>query len=152
MGINPKQLRSLIKNTLEGLNLYSPEAEELLMGTCAQESHLGTYINQINGPALGIFQMEPATEIDIWYNYVHFNEGLKKSLGGDWSCPSLRRLESDLAYQIVMARLHYRRVRGYLPKVDDLEGQARYWKQFYNTPKGKGTVEEYMKNYKELVR
>ncbi len=97
--------------------------------------------------------MEPATEIDIWDNYISYRHDLKLHLR-DFCCtrPSKRRLEADLTYQILMARIHYLRVEDSIPKVDDLEGQARYWKQFYNTPKGKGTVEEYMKNYKELVR
>ena len=51
--------------------LVSQEAENLLMGTAAQESALGEYIRQLgNGPALGIFQMEPETFDDIVRNYL----------------------------------------------------------------------------------
>ena len=33
---------------------------------------------------------------------------------------------------------------------DDLQGQAEYWKKFYNTPAGKGTVEHFFKLVREL--
>ena len=36
------------------------------------------------------------------------------------------------------------RVPKKLPKASDLEGQAKYWKTFYNTIKGKGTIEHFM--------
>lgn len=58
--MDKRQLRNLIRRVLIGIGGYSEEAENLLMGTAAQESALGEYIRQLgNGPALGIFQMEP---------------------------------------------------------------------------------------------
>ena len=56
----------------------------------------------------------------------------------------------DLAYQILSCRYHYLRCPGKIP--NSLEGQARYWKQFYNTRKGKGTIQEYIKNYNKYCR
>ena len=68
--IDNKQLREcIIKPTLDSLQMYSQAAEELLVFTCACESLGGTYLKQVKGPALGIYQMEPATYQDIWENY-----------------------------------------------------------------------------------
>ena len=65
------QLRELIITpALSKLQLYSKDAEELLIFTCAVESDGGTYLKQIKGPALGIYQMEPRTYNDIWQNYM----------------------------------------------------------------------------------
>ena len=58
-------------------------------------------------------------------------------------------LEYNLALAISMARIHYARVREKIPS--DLTGWAGYWKRFYNTPKGKGTEEEFVYNYKQYV-
>ena len=59
--MDPKQLKELIERVLRKVNLYSDAAVDLLMLTAAQESACGKYIRQLgNGPALGIFQMEPA--------------------------------------------------------------------------------------------
>jgi len=46
---------------------------------------------------------------------------------------------------VLLCREHYRRISSPIPS--DLEGQARYWKQFYNTIAGKGTIVEYLANW-----
>ena len=59
--------RDIIEPVLSRLHAASPAARALLLGTAAQESAMGRYIRQLRGgPALGIFQMEPATHDDIW--------------------------------------------------------------------------------------
>lgn len=147
MSLNTNQLRYIIKDVLEGVGLYSAHAEELLMLTAAQESHLGTYIKQMgDGPARGIFQMEKATERDIHSNFLEYREALANRVYGYMTLRG-NDLRDNLAYQIIMARLHYLRVKEGLPKADDVEGLAAYWKKYYNTEAGKGTVEEAVENY-----
>lgn len=58
-------------------------------------------------------------------------------------------LQFDLKYQIIMARIHYRRVKAALPT--DVAGQAQYWKDHYNTKLGKGTPEKYISAYNSFV-
>ena len=41
--MNKDELRKLIAETITQMGYYSPQATELLLGTCAQESHLGKY-------------------------------------------------------------------------------------------------------------
>lgn len=150
--IDPKQFRVLvIRQPLQAVNLWSPEAEELLMGTAAQESRLGTYIKQVgDGPALGIFQMEPATHNDIWDNFLAYREQmisrLRKYISG---IPE--DMITDMRHAVIMARLQYYRRPEPLPAASDLHGLADYWKQHYNTPQGAGTPEEFVHNYVELV-
>jgi hypothetical protein len=73
MAFDKKQFRDLIQRTLQDLGMHSESAVNLLLGTAAQESQFGTYFRQIGGgPALGVFQMEPDTEIDIWDNYLRY--------------------------------------------------------------------------------
>lgn len=152
MGINPEQLRDeIIVPTLNALgpSYSSPSAVMLLMGTAAQESHMGTYLRQLGGgPALGIYQMEPATHNDIIENWLRYREELVDTIAeliGPWNAMEPARMVYDLRYATIMARLHYRRVRDPLPA--DVDGQAYYWKTHYNTELGAGTREEYMHNY-----
>lgn len=148
--MNADQLRELITVVLEELDLYSEDAVELLMLTAAQESHLGKYIRQINGPALGIFQMEPSTERDIWYNYLRYKPDIARRvypMVGNSNFNNLQ-LFGNLLYQIAMARIHYLRVPKALPSKDDVDAMARYWKRYYNTPLGKGTTLEAVANYR----
>ena len=153
--VNPNQLRELITAVLAELDLYSANACELLMLTAAQESHLGYYIKQVgNGPAKGIFQMEPSTEKDIWRNFLKYKPDLAKRVGtllgeADWEH---LQLTGNLLYQIAMARLHYYRRPEALPDRADIVAMARYWKAHYNTRLGKGTVHEAIANYRRLAK
>ena len=70
-------MRELVEKTIREMGLYSPEAAELLLGTCAQESAYGKYRKQLGGgPALGIFQCEPATFNDIVDNFLNYKKEL----------------------------------------------------------------------------
>lgn len=145
-------LKALITSVLKELGLHSDNAVNLLMGTAAQESHLGKYRKQIGGgPALGIFQMEPATFNDIVKNYLRFKPGLTVKIEGVARVCRFHAedIENNDLLAICMARVHYLRVSEAIPS--DVEGMARYWKKYYNTPLGKGTVEEFISNYKKLV-
>jgi hypothetical protein len=158
MAFDPSQFRDFISRVLTDLGLCSDSAVELLLGTAAQESGFGTYLQQIKGPARGVFQMEPATERDIWDNFLCFNDRLALShrirdLSGAWrgGCDSFA-LEGNLIYQTAMCRVHYLRVPSPLPAANDLVALANYWKRHYNTFQGKGTPQEFVRNYHQYVR
>lgn len=150
--MNKDDLRITIKDVLERLNMYSDGAVELLMGTCAVESDFCKFDKQIGGgPALGWWQMEPATMNDLWSNYIKYKEGLKAILASEFEMygPNIERLQNDPEYGIVMARLLYRRSKTLIPDADDIAGLATTWKKVYNTYLGKGTVEKFIKKYKQ---
>ena len=131
---------------------YSEEAVDLLMMTAAHESNGCSYIKQINGPALGVYQMEPSTEADIWDNYLEFNTGIENFIlyllgdrGMGYAGVS-EALITNLLYATAMVRVHYYRVPEALPNT--LEGLAAYAKKYYNTELGKATAEDYLEAFK----
>ena len=145
--LNPQQfLNLIIRPACEFLEPEIPHletAERLLMGTALMESNL-TYLMQLNnGPALGVFQMEPATHDDIWENWLRFRLPIHDRILSRWGSLDAHRMVHDLHYAAVMARLHYRRVPQALPRPDDLRAQAAYWKRWYNTALGKGDAATY---------
>ncbi|MBF0116611.1 MAG: hypothetical protein HQM04_16405 [Magnetococcales bacterium] len=148
MGLNPHQLCGLvIRPTLQRLGLWSGVAEELVLGTAIQESSL-QYLQQLGGgPALGIWQMERVTHDDVWQNFLHYRTKLGLNILGPYTRPDHTRLVWDLAYACAMCRVHYLRCPNVLPPAGDIDGQAAYWKAWYNTPLGKGTVEQYIDNW-----
>lgn len=154
--INKDQLRELvIRPALKEIDMYSEAAEELLMLTCAVESRLGTYIKQYpSGPAMGIYQMEPATYIDIWKNYLRYHKELFDKIRSQFGCYSSNpdKMIYDLRAATVFARLHYRRVPKSLPAADDVDGLAAYWKDHYNTYLGAGTTDKAVNIYNELLK
>lgn len=155
MGIDAHQLRTLvIVPTIRRLGLYSKAAENLLMGTAAQESHLGTYLHQLGkGPAKGIFQMEPATHSDCWANYLRYREGLAEELRqiAGVQTPTPELMIGNLYYATAMARVHYLRVSEALPKAENPYDLGHYYKDHYNTHLGKATVDEFVANYRHYV-
>lgn len=152
MAIDKNQLKNLIEITLKEIDLHSADAVNLIMGTAAQESGLGKYIRQLNnGPALGIFQMEPNTFNDILNNYLCRKPDLLKKILKCTHHATLKpeMLEWNIKLAIVMTRIHYLRIPNPLPYT--IEGYAMYWKKYYNTYLGAGTHEEFIKNYKGYI-
>lgn len=157
--MDAKQLLELvIRPTLKKLGLHSEAAEQLVIGTIWQESR-GEYIKQLGGgPALGLAQMEPATHDDIWRNYLAYKRTLANNITelasmqclGDGMIPDANELISNLNYAVAMCRVHYLRVKAPLPKAGDVAGMAAYWKQYYNTPLGAGTAQEFVEHFPKL--
>ena len=143
--LDVEQFRKIvIVPALRMTKTYSQAAEELLLGTALQESRL-TYLKQLGtGPAVGVFQMEPATHNDIWANFLAYNPVLAKAVGKLTHRPTAQSMATDLLYAAAMCRVHYLRVKEKLPAEGDIYGQAEYWKQYYNTHLGSGTAKEYM--------
>jgi len=144
MAFDPKQFRSLIERVIEEVGMRSPAAVNLLLGTAAQESRFGTYLRQLDGgPAVGPFQCEPATFQDLQERF----QNVQRWMIGR----SAEEMEWDIRLAILVCRLKYRSIPAALPAHDDLPGLAGYWKRYYNTAKGKGTIEEFMRNYRRYV-
>jgi hypothetical protein len=162
--IDNRQLRSLIiQPVLKGLSLYSLEAEDLLVGTCAQETLGISFLMQKteenyydalkrNLFALGIYQMEPRTHDDIWKSYLPAHPKLSSDLM-QVCCfsrlPSSHMLVYNLFYATAMARIFYKRAPEPIPKT--LELQAEYYKTYWNTSQGAATVEQYISNYNRIT-
>jgi len=150
--IDPKHLRAeVVRPVLTALDLHSGAAEDLLMGTCAQESQCGRYLRQLGGPALGIFQMEPATHLDLWTNFLHFRPQLADKVASfaGRKGPRPEEMVGNLNYAAAMCRIQYYRRPEAIPGT--LKDQAEMWKSAYNSALGKGTVEEYLANWKRYI-
>lgn len=146
----------LVVPALSKLHMYSKDAEELLVFTCAAESNGGTYLHQIKGPALGIYQCEPATHHDIWQNYLRHRGNLVQILalnfGVNYDGNTADRLIYDLHYATAICRLDYRREPEPLPNKDDVEGMWEYYKKYYNSSKGKAKKDRAIKAYESFSK
>ncbi len=122
--------------------MHSDNAVELLAMICAHESLGGKYRHQVGGgPALGIYQMEPATHDSIWDNSdtIHgraLNLGIKRDVS---------KLEFDDRYSTFVARCYLAMDKNPLPKTP--EAMAEYCKSYWNRT-GKATPDKYLKDLK----
>ena len=147
-------LSMVIRPALSKINLWSPSAEELVLGTAIVESGL-TYIRQWgDGPALGLWQVEPTTQNDLYTNFLNYRPELGSQLM-ELRAPNLsmdENLATNLMYGAAVCRLCYYRKPDALPEAGDIEGQAAFWKQHYNTPLGKGTVTKYVYEVSKVLK
>ncbi|GEM15525.1 hypothetical protein AD929_04800 [Gluconobacter potus] len=140
-GIDAGQLKHLVvAPALAALGLDGEVAVNLVTGTALAESR-GTYVRQIGGgPALGLWQMEPATHDDCWVNFLCYPVGkrFERILQGMLSqdLPRSAQLVSNLRYASAMARIRYYRVSAPLPSTSDPAALSRFHKQYYNTAAG----------------
>jgi hypothetical protein len=147
--INIKHLReAVIQPTLDFIGLYSPAAENLLIGTALVESNASALV-QIGGPALSPYQIEPATDDDCWGNFLKYRKELATKVEQLLAVVPDRtsQLITNLAYATAMCRIVYLRAPSKLPAADDIQGLANYWKINYNSMLGKGNPEEFVKRY-----
>ena len=138
-GINIGQLKHLVVSpALAAIGLSSPEAINLVTGTALAESG-GSYLHQLGtGPALGLWEVEPATLHDTYDRWLQVPaqaplRALVTALlpvGADIE----ERALSDLRFGAVMCRLKYRMAPDELPS--DAAGMAALHKSWYNTAGG----------------
>ena len=129
-------LDSVIVPALAALDLDSVEARQLLLGTAMQESGLRDIDQTGGGPALGAFQIEPATYHDVmnWAAARH----------PEWHNAVLDIAGTEIR-DAAVARLIYERAPGVIGAT--AQEQAAYYKQWYNTPLGAATVAQYLANW-----
>jgi len=147
-------IRSMvIAPALSAIGAYSDEALDMVLVTGAAES-LYQHTRQVGGPALGWWQMEPATHNDIWSHYLgpthrqHLLDGLQEisrrpGVSAD--------LEVNPWYAAAMTRIHYMRFREALPPAGDRVAQGRYWKKYYNTSAGRGTTDGFLQKVHAVI-
>ena len=150
---------------------YADRAARLLFGTAAQESNL-TWERQrtprFEGRVGGFskWQVEPGS-VAASLEYLRARPDVltraTQWLFADPHAPltwpdlipmdallwALRLDDNDKA-GVLFARLHYFRVHDAIP--ESFADQAAYWKRWYNTPAGSGTVEEYMANWSRYCK
>lgn len=149
MSIHPTQLRILIHGELTKLNPKLVTGTELLMFMAAAETHCGKWLWQYTDSneipdklAYGIFQMEALAYRDACSYILRYKPS--------YIIPPRKRLITDLQLAIWTARCYYLRFSEPIP--EDEEGLAQYWKKYWNTEKGKGTISQALWKYREFAK
>lgn len=139
----------LVRPALKVTNLWSMNSEAIILGTALVESNLDAVKQIGGGPALSFMQIEPATYIDV---LRYLNRGDNKLLKERilTACyldtfPEPDALTWNIRLAILIARVKYWMVPEPLPYFGDVEGMGRYWKRYYNTEQGAGTIADFVK-------
>ncbi len=160
--ISLSQIKSLVTEvcTDMGEKFASKDAVNLIVATGIVESRY-EYLRQMgDGPARSFWQVEAATAVDNLAHYLKHRPDLMKKCA-EASMVDIKHwqnfdekvwekiLEKNIAAGIVHARLKYWRVPKRMPNTH--EGQADYWKKYYNTEGGKGDPEEFVEACKKYL-
>ena len=138
----------IINPTLEHLHgddiPVSENARALLFAIGMAETGYAVNHQIGGGPALGFWQMEPATAKDLlkWLVVRHPKARVDVHNLTHGARP-LDALRCNPLYACALARCFFLRRAEPLPPID-LETIARYWKKVWNTHAGKGTVSGFM--------
>jgi len=149
--INVEQLRDeVVVPALEAIGMFSPAAVNLVVSTAAAESELCFLRQYPEGPAVGLWQMEPATYDWLALDYLARRADIRAKFlrmvtTGD-RMPEADEMVWNLRFGAAMCRLRYWTVPESLPAADDVEALGEYWKKHYNTENGKGTVAHFLRN------
>ena len=141
-----KYIEEVVEEVLYRLEAYSEDAMALVMRTGMAESGFKTLKQYGGGPALGFWQVEPATAKDVVDNYLKYRDKKMNTLKfmGFIDDNIEFSLQSNIAVQAAFCRLCYMRDKHAIPPKEDIEAQAKYWKRVYNTHLGKGTIKHFL--------
>ena len=119
-------------------------AHELLIETAGAETDFGTFRDNSVGAGMGLTQFDKMPFYDVRdRTKEHNKEKLKRALGIDIDLVEWEHLRYNPLLSLIFTRLKYKLIPDEIP--ESLEGRAKYWKKYYNTELGKGTIEHYLK-------
>lgn len=142
--INETTIRSQIKLICDCLgNGKNDVAHLLLYETAKAETGLGLIEDKTIGAGIGICQFDKFPFDDLKKRSLTFRDKILKDLGVDITLVEWEHLRYNSFLSLLFCRLLYKPFNEEIPK--DKISRASYWKRYYNTIAGKGTVEHYMK-------
>lgn len=147
---NYRQLEEIILSVCGKLG-GGPNAVSLMLGTCAAETCLGKApdIHALSG--YGLFQLDKIAIVDvIQRTRPHHKELIADEYQIDIDSVEPNDLDNSPLLAAIFCRLFYILIPEPIPKGD--EKQALYWKRYYNTAAGAGTVSHYLKQGEQLYK
>ena len=166
MSIYTNDLReAIIRPTLEVLGEWSQNAENLLLGTAAQESQLGFRLHSESDNGLGLYRISARTHTQIWDKFLINDPNLASTLRGLASQQQFLKkthheLIVNLSYATGVAWMIYKHHGLILPYNPSVYELAQSWASYYCarddqndqlTHKNIAEIDTFVQNYHALV-
>lgn len=120
-------------------------AKKLLLETSASESDMGGAIDRSWSVGVGLMQFDP---IGFEDTKARTSKAKKEQIMRCFGIDIDRVVLSDLRWSpllsVIFARLKFMLVPSAIPNTQ--EGRAAYWKKWYNSELGAGTIEHYVRS------
>jgi len=140
--ISKQHLKDIIKDVVSilggGIN-----AELLLWETAGAETNFGNTPDFTINSGYGLMQFDFLGFADTQHRTEKsVKDKVKNTWGIDIDSINIKELNYSPFLSVLFARLKYMLVPSVIP--DTLVGRAEYWKRYYNSNKGEGTVEHFI--------
>jgi hypothetical protein len=144
--VNRHHLSDAVKEVCECLGYgSSSNADKLLIETSGAETHKGQAKDNSIGAGMGITQFDKMPFYDVKDRCRNSDKNkIKEYFNIDIDLVEWEHIRYNPLLCLIFTRLKYLKVSESIPT--DLKGRARYWKQYYNTEAGKGTIEHYIES------
>lgn len=121
------------------------KAVKLLLETAGAETGKGTVKDNTLYAGMGITQFDKVPFYDVKDRCRQSDKDLIKTYFDiDIELVEWEHLRYNPLLALIFTRLKYKKVPNEIP--DNIEGRAKYWKTFYNTVSGAGTIDHYLGN------
>ena len=161
---NSKHIKSYCESINARIFGNKPQAIPLMYETLAVETNFCMFKDPTpKGAGAGATQIDQLPFKDFQERMIKFYPNIVKKINEysiwcglridfeDWEWHHLMwESEQSLTMSIIMMRCAYWLVAERLP--DTLEGRAKYWKKYYNTALGKGTIRKYIEKSKIIPK
>ena len=146
---NKEEMLSIIQRVCKVLgNGTNNNADKLLLETAMAETGGGLIEDTTEFAGMGLTQFDKYPFLDLQSRSLGNRTKILEGLGVDIAKVQWEDLRNNPLLSFIFTRLQYLPFKEVIPTT--LEGRAGYWKKYYNTVKGLGTVEHYIKMNKGI--
>lgn len=161
MGICANEFREyVVQPTLKDIDLRSLFAENLLLGTAAVESDLGSRLHLANHASLGIYQISPTTHRKIWDTFLYNRHDLASKVRGlasqrEFLLHPHAELATNLSYATAIALMVYLSAKENFDELSANNPQvlANTWLQYFQSEQSESgdSPEQFIESYNHLI-
>ena len=132
--------------------LRTPNRKQFMVAIGLVESGYNYVAQFPEAYALGYWQVQLGTYRDNILNFLEF----KNEFNDGWSIikkihqATYQSMTSDCVFACYMGAITVYRAPAALPEYNDIKGMAKYWKTYYNTSQGAGSIEEAFQDMQQV--
>lgn len=142
-------IRNIAKEVCECLG-GGDKAVNLIVETAGAETNRGNVKDTTLYAGMGLTQFDKLPFQDTKNRTSEKNkQQVKDYFGIDIDLVEWEDLRYSPLLALIFTRLKYKLVPDAIP--DNIEDRAKYWKKWYNSTLGKGTIEHYLQANKEIA-
>ncbi|AFT79061.1 hypothetical protein AMBLS11_12440 [Alteromonas macleodii str. 'Black Sea 11'] len=125
-------------------------APALLLETACAETQLGQYPDNYAPEGHGLHQFDTIAIVDVQQRTRRKDRfAIQNALGVDILQVTPASISKSPLESFIFCRLKYKLRPEIIP--DDIVSRAVYWKRFYNTHAGKGTIDHYLDSAERIL-